>query len=172
LKQSSIKKESMFTQEIIRDSLTREELTALYDTFVVIRRSRFSLAVWRRQLPDSRRFELAYKCRTAVGAIGYQTPGGPHFVIAKAKNPDWLIPNSQWAIDAGLRPGTIIPGGAPENPIREAFLRLTDDGVGIHGTENLLSLRSRASHGCIRVTPQAAQNLYLIVPVGSPVFIV
>jgi len=89
--------------------------------------------------------------------------------MAKARNPDWTMPNSSWVPEA-LR-GTTIPGGAPENPIKGAFLKLTDDGVGIHGTDNLLSLGSRASHGCVRIRPRAAVKLYETVAAGTPVYI-
>lgn len=154
----------------MKDSFTREELENLYDTFVVVRRRRFGLTVYKRQ-PAEIKFLPVFKCRIAIGAVGFETPEGPAFVSAKARNPDWRIPQSQWAIDAGLTPGKVITGGAPENPIREAFLKLTADGVGIHGTNNLLSLKSKASHGCIRVRPEDARWLYKNVPVGTPVFV-
>ncbi len=107
----------------------------------------------------------SYPC--AVGTIGHETPGGVYKIRAKKLNPDWWVPNSQWAIDAGLTPGTVIKGGAPENPIKTAFLQITRDptgNIGIHGTGNLESLGTAASHGCIRVAPEVAKHLYLVIP--------
>ena len=42
---------------------------------------------------------------------------------------------SQWVPDDWK--GKTFPPGAPENPLRGAFLGLTDDGVGLHGTAKL-----------------------------------
>jgi lipoprotein-anchoring transpeptidase ErfK/SrfK len=152
-----------------KDVLDTTELEAVPRAFVVVNRKRFRLTVYRRVTELSRKYEKAWSCPVAIGAIGYATPTGPFFVLAKARNPDWTMPNSDWVAE-DLR-GTTIPGGAPENPIKAAFLKLTMDGVGIHGTDNLLSLGTKASHGCVRVRPAAARHLYHIVPVGAPVYI-
>lgn len=107
----------------------------------------------------------AYPC--AVGAIGHDTPGGVYKIRAKKINPDWWVPNSPWAIEAGLTPGDMIKGGADENPIKVAFLQITKDptgNIGIHGTAAIDSLGTAASHGCIRVAPDVAKHLYLVIP--------
>jgi len=133
---------------------------------ILIKRRRFKLELYQRV---GNQYALQHKCRIAVGAVGFTTPAGPHIVTAKARNPDWVMPNSAW-VPEELR-GTRVLGTDPANPIKEAFLRLTTDGVGIHGTDNLLSLRSRASHGCIRTSPEDAVTLYRLVPVGTPVVV-
>lgn len=107
----------------------------------------------------------AYPC--SVGTIGYETPGGIYKIRSKIENPPWWVPNAQWAIDAGLTPLTKIEGGAYNNPIRAAFLQITDDptgNIGIHGTTDLSSLGTAASHGCIRVDPSVATHLYRTIP--------
>src|SRR5436190_1887665 len=76
-------------------------------------------------------------------------------------------PNAAWA---GSLAGQVIPGGAPNNPLKARWLGITD-GVGIHGTGEDWSIGSRASHGCIRMHVHDVIALYLRVPVGTPVLI-
>jgi len=45
------------------------------------------------------------------------------------------------------------------------------DGEGIHGTKDLASLGTQASHGCIRMSPTAVKALFKEVKVGTPVFL-
>lgn len=107
-----------------------------------------------------------YPC--AVGSVGHETPGGVYKIKAKILNPPWWVPDTQWARDAGLTPKSVIPGGAENNPIKGAFLQVTDNpdtgNVGIHGTADFESLGTAASHGCIRVKPEVAIHLYRTIP--------
>lgn len=151
----------------MKDTLTPAELKALPHVAIMVRRRKFRLEVYRRQ---GREYGRIFACKIAIGMEQFQTPTGIFFVIAKAKNPDWLMPDSPW-VPVRDR-GRLVKGGDPSNPIRGAFLRLTNDGVGIHGTLDRPSLGKRASHGCVRVTPQHARLLYHSIPVGSTVVIV
>ncbi|MBA2430273.1 MAG: L,D-transpeptidase [Thermoleophilaceae bacterium] len=45
------------------------------------------------------------------------------------------------------------------------------DGAGIHGTDEVGSLGSRASHGCIRMAIPEVKQLYREIPVKTPVYI-
>jgi hypothetical protein len=139
-------------------------------TFVVLKRRPFPrLIVYKRLTKYSTDYVKVFKCWTAIGAAGFATPSGPAMIKTKARHPDWQMPNSSWVPRADW--GRVIPGNTPDNPIKEAFLKITDDGVGIHGTDNLLSLKTRSSHGCIRVSPENAIWLYENVEVGSPVYL-
>ena len=151
------------------DRLTPEQIEALPQHFVHINRKRFLLKVYtRRSMIDPLDFVFTRKFRIAIGAIKHETPAGPFIVQAKARHPEWLMPHSDW-VPAELQ-GTIVPPG-PDNPIKEAFIRLTDDGVGIHGTDSLWTLGTAASHGCIRVKPETAIYLYNRLEPGDPVWI-
>lgn len=154
-----------------QDVLSASELAAVPIVWIEVRKKLFRLDVFRRPTDQARFFKPTpfYSCRIAVGAIGFGTPSGRYFVLDKSLNPSYVAPDSDWAREAGYTPGQEIPGGDPANPILGAWLRLNDDGIGIHGTANLLSLGTRASHGCVRVNPKAARRLYEITPVGSPV---
>lgn len=135
--------------------------------FIVVRRRLFRLSLFDRLTTGG--YVRTFSCPIAVGAVGFETPGGPFYVMAKAANPDWRMPDSSWVPKE--KRGTVVPGGDPDNPIKAAFIKLSDDGIGIHGTDNLLSLRSKASHGCVRVRPRDARLLFREVPVGTPVYI-
>ena len=67
-------------------------------------------------------------------------------------------------------PGQVIPGGAPNNPLKARWLGIVN-GVGIHGTAEDWSIGTRASHGCIRMHVSDVIDLYPRVPVGTPVLI-
>jgi lipoprotein-anchoring transpeptidase ErfK/SrfK len=45
------------------------------------------------------------------------------------------------------------------------------EGAGIHGTEELYSLGTAASHGCVRMSIPDVEELYDEVEVGTPIFI-
>jgi lipoprotein-anchoring transpeptidase ErfK/SrfK len=105
--------------------------------------------------------------RIAVGMAGYETPAGLFRVQSRQVNPAWHAPNRPWA---GAAAGTVIPGGAPGNPLKARWLGLAD-GVGIHGTGEPLSIGSRASHGCIRMRVPDVIDLYGRVPLGTPVLV-
>lgn len=125
---------------------------------------------WRwRSLPP-REYRLVETFPISIGKLGYATRPGVYRVTAKARNPEWRMPDSDW-VEPENR-GKVIPGGDPANPIVAAFLKLTDDGIGIHGTGDLDSLGTAASHGCIRVTPKVAVHLHRKVKKGTPVVII
>jgi lipoprotein-anchoring transpeptidase ErfK/SrfK len=103
----------------------------------------------------------------AVGMAGLDTPAGTYTISNKVVNPAWHVPNSAWA---GSLAGSVIPGGAPDNPLKARWLGIRD-GVGIHGTSEEWSIGSRASHGCIRMRVADVEELYPRVPVGTKVLI-
>jgi lipoprotein-anchoring transpeptidase ErfK/SrfK len=63
----------------------------------------------------------------------------------------------------------VIPPG-PENPIKARWMAIFE-GAGIHGTEEVESLGSAASHGCVRMSIPDVEELYSEVEVGTPIFI-
>ncbi|MDP4181706.1 MAG: L,D-transpeptidase [Bacillota bacterium] len=42
---------------------------------------------------------------------------------------------------------------------------------GIHGTDKPWSISQAVSHGCVRMYSRDAEDLYNIVPIGTPVYI-
>ncbi len=111
--------------------------------------------------------KLAKTYKIAVGQVGLETPAGLYHVQNKAENPAWHVPTSAWAGDLA---GKVIPGGAPDNPLKARWLGIYN-GAGIHGTDAIGSLGSAASHGCIRMAIPDVEELYDEVPVQTPVYI-
>jgi lipoprotein-anchoring transpeptidase ErfK/SrfK len=131
-----------------------------FATAIVVERSRFRLKLYKN-------FHLVKTYPIAVGMQGLETPAGLYHIQNKAVNPAWSVPNSAWA---GSLAGSVIPGGAPNNPIKARWMGIYD-GAGIHGTSDDGSIGSNASHGCIRMHIWDVEELYPRVPVGAPIYI-
>ena len=110
--------------------------------------------------------ELVKTYRCAVGSGGFPTPRGDFKIEAKRYMPTWSNPGSGWAKDM---PRTIPPGYS--NPLGVRALNLNVSGIRIHGTNNIGSIGSAASHGCMRVANGQIIDLYDRVKVGTPVYI-
>jgi lipoprotein-anchoring transpeptidase ErfK/SrfK len=145
---------------IVMPAVTTETLADKYPWYIVVNRPAFRLTVY-----DHLRAKKTY--RVAVGQVGLETPAGLYHVQNKAVNPAWHVPNSDWAGDLA---GKVIAGDDPENPIKARWLGIFD-GAGIHGTDELSSLGSAVSHGCIRMAIPDVIQVYNEVPVGAPVYI-
>lgn len=141
-----------------RPSVTNTGLRNQYGTLLTIDRQTFTLRVFKK-------LKLSKTYKIAVGAAGHDTPAGMYSITSKQVNPAWYVPNSDWA---GSLQGQVIPGGAPNNPLKARWLGLRD-GIGIHGTSEAWSIGSRASHGCIRMHPGDVIDLYDRVPMGTAV---
>jgi lipoprotein-anchoring transpeptidase ErfK/SrfK len=144
----------------IQPKVTRDELADRYPLVLVADRASFRLRLYKR-------LRLAKEYIVAVGAIGFDTPAGLYHIQNKAVDPAWSVPEEEWAGDLA---GTVVPGGVPENPLKERWLGIYD-GAGIHGTDQTYSLGSAASHGCIRMAIPDVIELYDQVPVGAPIYI-
>jgi hypothetical protein len=144
----------------LRPAVTVKTLKRRAATFVSVDRGSKIVRLFKR-------LRVVRTYRVAVGAAGYDTPRGMHRVLSKERNPTWHVPNRPWA---GNLAGQTIPPGDPRNPLKAAFIAL-GGGVGFHGTANLASIGTAASHGCIRMTVPDVISLYNRVPVGAPVLI-
>jgi lipoprotein-anchoring transpeptidase ErfK/SrfK len=146
--------------KVVQPKVTTADLADKYPQVVTVDRANFQLRLFK----DLR---LAKTYRIAVGQIGLETPSGVYNVQNKAIDPAWHVPKREWA---GKLAGTVIPGGVPENPLKSRWLGIYD-GAGIHGTSDVGSLGTAASHGCIRMAVPDVEELYDDVPVQTPVYI-
>ncbi|HEX5726398.1 MAG TPA: L,D-transpeptidase [Longimicrobiaceae bacterium] len=100
----------------------------------------------------------------------FSTPRGMFRVQRKEKNPRWYVPD--WAY---LERGTPIPDRDDPARWEEGMLGTTalylGEGIAVHGTSKPELLGQNVSHGCIRMTNEAARQLYHEVEVGTPVII-
>jgi lipoprotein-anchoring transpeptidase ErfK/SrfK len=146
--------------KITKPRVTTDELASKYPTYIIVDRGSFKLRFFKHLKPS-------HTYPIAVGMQGLETPAGLYHIQDMQVNPSWHVPNSAWA---GALAGHVIPGGAPDNPLKARWLGIFD-GAGIHGTDNISSLGSAASHGCIRMAIPDVIEVYNEVPVGAPVFI-
>ena len=146
--------------KITKPKVTTDELPAKYPAFIVVNRNA-------RQLKFYQRLKLAHTYPIAVGMQGLETPAGLYHIQDKQVNPSWHVPNSAWA---GKLAGKVIPPG-PQDPIKARWMGF-NGGAGIHGTDELGSLGTAASHGCVRMAIPDVEQLYDQVSVGTPVFVV
>jgi hypothetical protein len=146
--------------ETLEPEVTADELAEAYPSYLTVDRSNFQMRLWEN-------LELTKTYTIAVGALGFNTPAGVYNIQNKAVDPAWNVPDSDWAGDLA---GTVVPGGVPENPLKERWMGIFD-GAGIHGTDDTGSLGSAASHGCIRMSVPDVIELYDQVDVGTPIYI-
>ncbi len=144
----------------IAPETTRADLADRHGTVVTIHRRGFRLRLFKG-------LQQVASYRVAVGMLGHETPRGRYEIANKAVDPAWSAPDRPWA---GAYRNEVIPGGSVENPLKARWLGIVD-GVGIHGTDAVVSLGTRASHGCIRMAVPEVKQLYERVPVGALVMI-
>lgn len=145
--------------EKLQPQVTSDDLADEYPTYIVVDRSNFSLRLYTN-------LELEKTYTVAIGAIGYDTPTGLYHIQNKQVNPVWNVPDSDWAGD--LAGTTVEPG--PDNPLKARWMGIYN-GAGIHGTSDIGSLGSAASHGCIRMSVLDVKDLYDRVATGTPIYI-
>ena len=111
---------------------------------------------------------LAKTYTVATGTSRYPTPRGSFSVVLKRRNPTWVNPDpGGWGKSL---PARIGPG--PRNPLGTRAMNLDAPGIRIHGTSNVASLGTNASHGCIRMAMSDVEELFDKVDQGTPVSII
>ena len=131
--------------------------------YLQVSRTTCKLTLYKRA-PKMVTFKPVKTYRVAVGSEEYPTPNGMYLINSKVHDPAWKKPNSDWVPEEER--GQIIPGGDPANPLKARWMGIIN-GVGIHGTDNLDSLGTWASHGCIRMSVPDVKELYDLVPLWS-----
>ena len=143
----------------VRPALGLYGLSRRYSTYLLVSRETFTLRLFKH-------LKLVRTYHIAVGRIGLETPAGEYTINDKQINPSWHVPLSSWAGDLA---GRIIPPG-PSDPIKARWLGFFD-GAGIHGTDEISSIGTAASHGCIRMTIPDVEDLYPRVPLHTPIYV-
>jgi L,D-transpeptidase catalytic domain/Putative peptidoglycan binding domain len=143
----------------VRPRLGLFGLSRRYSTYILVSRETYTLRLFKH-------LKLVKTYRIAVGRIGLETPAGEYTINDKQINPSWHVPLSSWAGDLA---GRVIPPG-PDDPIKARWLGFFD-GAGIHGTDEISSIGTAASHGCIRMTIPDVEDLYPRVPLHTPIYV-
>jgi lipoprotein-anchoring transpeptidase ErfK/SrfK len=98
----------------------------------------------------------------ASGTPKYPTPRGTFKIDKVVWNPAWIPPDSKWA--KGRKPKD---AGDPTNPMQLVKIFFLEPDYYIHGTDQVESIGSAASHGCIRLDPVDAAELAIRVMESS-----
>jgi len=140
--------------------VTPEVTTASLGTTIVVDVSDNTLVLYE----DLR---VVREYRVATGTPGYPTPVGTFEIVDKVENPTWYNPAPDtWGADL---PPSIGPG--PGNPLGTRAMYLNAPGIRIHGTWDSSSIGTAASHGCIRMKIEDAEEMYPLVPIGARVLV-
>ena len=116
-----------------------------------------------------------YTYPISIGKMDWNTPLGKTKIADKRKNPTWTPPESvrKEHIANGEPPlPAVVPAG-PDNPLGAYAMRLGLKGAYlIHGTNNPIAVGMAVTHGCIRMYPEDIEELFPMVKVGTPVYLV
>jgi lipoprotein-anchoring transpeptidase ErfK/SrfK len=143
----------------VKPKVTTADLADEYPKILVVNKASTSVTLYERLKPVK-------TYQVAVGSPGYPTPSGRFAIQNKQVDPVWNVPNSEWAGDLA---GRSIPPG-PQNPLKARWMGIYG-GAGFHGTSDVGSIGSAASHGCVRMQVPDIIDLYERVDVGTPVFV-
>jgi len=99
--------------------------------------------------------------KTYIVATGTHdgTPLGNFKIVNKLKNPPWYTA------------GTRVPANSPKNVLGTRWMGISEKGYGIHGTIDPASIGKQSTEGCIRMYNKDVEELFDLVPVGTPVTI-
>ena len=107
-----------------------------------------------RRLYVLRRGRITTWYDVAIGKDLHPTPTGNFTVKRLIWNPSWTPPDEEWA--RGKEPRGPKD---PANPMKAVKIFFNEPDYYIHGTGDIGSLGSAASHGCLRMHPEQAARL-------------
>jgi lipoprotein-anchoring transpeptidase ErfK/SrfK len=142
-----------------KPAVTTRELASKYPKIVTVNKATTTVTLYVNLKPVK-------TYNVAIGSPGYPTPSGRFAIQNKQIDPVWNVPNREWA---GELAGRSIPPG-PQNPLKARWMGIYG-GAGFHGTADLGSLGSAASHGCVRMSIPDVIDLFDRVDVGTTVFV-
>lgn len=113
------------------------------------------------------RVVIVHRASNAIGTDDTPSPPGPYKVVDKTKWPSWVPPKS---IDPEQK--AVHPYNKDrKNPLGVARIRLDKFQVALHGTNDQDSIRTNASHGCIRHSNNDILKIFSMVEKGDTVII-
>ncbi len=110
----------------------------------------------------------------SIAAKEEKRPVGLLSVATIAPNPNYTYdPVNFPELDAQQKSyGKLIIPPGPNNPVGTAWIGLSKQGYGIHGTPHPEDIGKTASHGCFRLANWNAERLARMVEIGTPVEVV
>ena len=95
----------------------------------------------------------------AIGKPSTPTPTGNYNIINKEINPWWFPPGEGYSVPSG-----------PSNPLGYRWMGFGGN-YGVHGTNAPWSIGGAVSNGCVRMQEEDVEELYELVPIGTPLTI-
>jgi L,D-transpeptidase ErfK/SrfK len=117
--------------------------------------------------------QIVYTHPIGIGRVGWKTPEGTTKIVAREKDPVWVVPASvrkEHAEDGDMLPA-VVPAG-PDNPLGQFAFRLSWSSYLIHGTNKPYGVGMRSSHGCMRLYPEDIAVFFDLIPIGTKVTVV
>ncbi|MBA3657671.1 MAG: L,D-transpeptidase [Gemmatimonadaceae bacterium] len=101
----------------------------------------------------------------AIGKEPHPTPSGEFRIKRIVWNPRWVPPDEDWARGKSAR-----EPGHPANPMKVVKIFFMEPDYYIHGTGDIASLGTAASHGCLRMDPDEAAEVakWVMLHGGKP----
>ncbi|MCH6574505.1 MAG: L,D-transpeptidase family protein [Bacteroidetes bacterium] len=120
-------------------------------------------------LPEYRMYifdkdELRDVLPLAIGLKTWRTPTGEFRIKNKIRNPVWYMPKEMANKLSISR--EIIPAG-PLNPLGDMWIGLDIPHIGIHSTNQPMSIGKPLSHGCMRLYPWHAKKFFSKVQINT-----
>jgi L,D-transpeptidase ErfK/SrfK len=120
--------------------------------------------------------QRVYTYPISIGKMDWRTPLGKTRIVDKRERPTWTPPESvrKEHIANGEPPlPAVVPAG-PDNPLGLYAMRLALPGGSylIHGTNNPIAVGMAITHGCIRMYPEDIAELFPMVAVNTPVYLI
>ena len=102
--------------------------------------------------------EVMKEYDVAIGQDRHPTPTGLFNIQKIVWNPAWVPPDTKWAQGKSAK-----APGHPGNPMKLVKIFWKEPDYYIHGTGDVESLGSAASHGCLRMNPGEVADLAKII---------
>lgn len=109
-----------------------------------------------------------------IARAGWPTPLGATRIIAKYKDPSWIVPKDiqqEHQAEGDVDFPSYFPPG-PGNPMGMLAMQTGFPGIFIHGTDRPWGVGMQVSHGCVHLYPEDAAYLYPRLPVGTAVRVI
>jgi len=92
-----------------------------------------------------------------IGLTTWQTPAGQFEIVNRVINPTWYM-NNEMADRLHVKKEIIPPG--PLNPLGDRWIGTSLNHIGIHSTNQPMSIGKALSHGCMRLYPDSAKEFF------------
>lgn len=106
-----------------------------------------------------------------IGKEGMNTPVFSGTITKKVQDPWWYVPQSvseRTLKNSGIQlPKVMKP--EPDNPLGQYKIYTSNPSYLLHGTNRPLMVGAQVSSGCLRMLPEDIEQMYTLVPVGTPI---